>query len=125
MADREIPRDRWINDLDAFSKQHEGWVVTLEVLGSDLGDQEQATRLPLVGLSADVKAGENRVAVSVGGRPETHLTHFIQAPKRIWVRQSDDPRHDAIEVEDTEGKTTVVHFNHVDPDEVERMLPEH
>lgn len=123
MATQEVPRDRWIKELDTFSKEHQGWVVTLEVLGSDLGDQEEATRLPLVGIAADVKDGENRISVMVGGRPETHLTHFIESPRRVWVARADFHGHDSVSVEDAEGKTTVVHFLHVDPDEVERQLP--
>ena len=28
---REIPRGEWLSFLDGFSRQHEGWLVTLEV----------------------------------------------------------------------------------------------
>ena len=123
MESREISRDRWIKDLDAFSKVHEGWIVELEVVGSDLGDQEESTRLPLVGIAADVKGGENRIGIIVGGRRDAHLTHFIESPKRVWVEQSDDARHDALSVEDADGRTTVVHFRHFDPEQADRLLP--
>ena len=42
MQTREIPREQWIRYFDDFSKNHEGWIVTLEVIGSDIGDQEEA-----------------------------------------------------------------------------------
>ena len=86
----EIPRERWIRFFDEFSKLHQGWIVTVEVLGSDLGDQEEANGLPLVGISADVKDRENRVEIMVGGRPDAHLTRIINNPKRIWLKKPEE-----------------------------------
>src|SRR5215813_11447880 len=80
MQTREIPREQWIRFFDDFSKNHEGWVVTLEVVSSDLGDQEEANGLPLVGISADVKARENRVEIILGGRPDADVTRLINTP---------------------------------------------
>ena len=37
MPTREIPRDEWNAFFEMFSKQHEGWLVTVEVLGRDIG----------------------------------------------------------------------------------------
>jgi hypothetical protein len=78
----------WNND--DFSNRHEGWIVTLEVVGSGLGDQEEATRLPLVGISADVKDRENRLETMVGGRPDAHVTHIINTPTRVWLTQPEE-----------------------------------
>jgi Family of unknown function (DUF5335) len=121
---REIPREQWKGFFDNFSKQHEGWIVTLEVLGSDIGDQEEATRLPLVGMSADLKSRESRIEVIVGGRPDAHLTHVINTPNRVWLKQPEEEAHEAVEVESEDGSTTLVRFLHVPPEEAERQLPE-
>ena len=32
---RDIPRDQWREELDSFSRQHEGWIVRVEVTGPD------------------------------------------------------------------------------------------
>ena len=66
MQTRDIPREQWIKFFDDFSWRHEGWIVTLEVLGPDIGNQEEANNLPLVGISADVKARENQIEIIVG-----------------------------------------------------------
>ncbi|HEV2668281.1 MAG TPA: DUF5335 family protein, partial [Blastocatellia bacterium] len=87
MQTRDIPREQWIRFFDDFSKNHEGWIVTLEVIGTDIGDQEEADRLPLVGISADLKAGENRIEIIVGGRPDADVTRFINGPKHVWVKE--------------------------------------
>ena len=123
MRAREIPRNEWVGFFDTFSKQHEGWVATIEVMGSQIGDQEESTRLPLVGLSADTKGRGAGIAIMVGDRPEGHVTRIVNAPKRVWLKESEEPAHDAIEVESEDGTTTLLHFQHVPPEQTERQLP--
>ena len=123
MQTREIPREEWVRYFDDFSKNHEGWIVTLEILGDDLGDQEEATKLPLVGLSADVKAGENRIEIIIGGKPDIDVTRFIERPKHVWVKETRMPGDDAIEIESEDGTKTLLNFRHVRPEETERQLP--
>jgi uncharacterized protein DUF5335 len=123
MQTRDIPREQLVRFFDDFSKNHEGWIVTLEVLGSDIGDQEEANRLPLVGISADVKAGENRIEIIVGGRPDADVTRFINAPKHVWVKEPRIPGDEAIEIESEDGIKTLLNFHHVRPEETGRQLP--
>ena len=123
MQTRDIPREQWVRFFDDFSKSHEGWIVTLEVLGSDIGDQEEADRLPLVGISADVKAHENRIEIIVGGRPDADVTRFINTPKRVWVKESGILGDEAIEVESEDGIKTLLNFHRIPPERTERQLP--
>jgi len=123
MHTQEISRDEWVRVLDDFSKRHEGWIVTMEVVGATIGDQEEATGLPLVGIGADVKDNESRIAVMLGGRPEAHVTRIIEVPKRVWLERADEPAHDAVAVESEDGTTTIVRFQHVPPEAVDRLLP--
>jgi hypothetical protein len=122
MDSKEIPREQWRQFFDDFSKQHEDWIVTWEVLGYDLGDQEKAARLPLVGISLDAKGPEPRIDVMVGGRPDQHVTQIIR-PKRVWVKEPEQPGHESIEIESDDGRVTLITFNHIDPDIEERLLP--
>jgi hypothetical protein len=123
MQSREIPREEWIRFFDNFSKQHEGWIVTWEVLGGDIGDQEKTNRLPLVGISADVKGSKPRIDIIVGGRLDAHVTQIIEQPKRVWMKDADQPGHESIEIELDDGRVTVVSFRHFDPDQTEHFLP--
>jgi len=123
MHTQEISRDEWVRVLDDFSKRHEGWIVTMEVVGATIGDQEEASGLPLVGIGADVKDNESRIAVMLGGRPEAHVTRIIEVPKRVWLERADEPAHDAVAVESEDGTTTIVRFQHVPPEAVDRLLP--
>ena len=124
MLTKEIPRTEWLKFFDEFSKQHQGWVVTVEVLSPEMGDQEEADGLALVGISADAKDGENRIEIMVGGEPEANLTRIIDNPKRVWVKQAEEEAHEAVEVEAEDGTKTILKFRHIPPDEVERLLPD-
>lgn len=124
MLTREIPREQWVRFFDGFSKPHEGWIVTVEVLGSTIGAQEEATGLPLVGISADLKGRRTHIEVMVGDRPDAHVTRIINAPKRVWLKQPGEAAHEAIKVESEDGTETLVRFRHVAPEQVERQLPE-
>ena len=53
MATKEIPREEWTRFLDTFSRQHEEWLATLEILGTDIGAQQEARDLPLEGITAN------------------------------------------------------------------------
>jgi hypothetical protein len=123
MVGQEIPRDQWTRFFDDFSKNHEGWIVNWEVLGLRLGDQEKTTRLPLVGISADLKGNKPRIDIMVGGRLDAHVTQIIETPKRVMFKPPDQPGHEAIEVETDDGLTTLITFQHIDPEVKERLLP--
>jgi len=122
LGTREIPRTEWVAWLDAFSREHRGWLVTVELVAANLGDQEEVRRRPLVGVSADVKDGENRVLVAVGGPaggPAGHTTHVIERPRRVWLKGRDAPDvpgREALSIEDESGTMTLVRFEHVDAD---------
>src|SRR5207302_3882777 len=67
MRTQEIPRQEWKSFFDSFSRQHEGWLATLEVLGSDVGAQEEAHELPLEGVSVASEAGKSKsIAINMG-----------------------------------------------------------
>ena len=59
----------------------------------------------------------------VGGRPGQHVTQIIEAPKRVWSKQPEQPGHEAIEIESADGRMTLVTFWHFDPEQKEHLLP--
>src|SRR5437667_7142815 len=78
MPTQEIPREDWNKFFDAFSRQHEGWLATLEIFGPDVGAQEEAHELPLEGISVTSGSnGDDEVAISLGKTTEDHVTHTV------------------------------------------------
>ncbi len=67
MPTQEIPRQEWNKFFDSFSRQHEGWLVTLEIFGPEIGAQEEARELPLEGISIASGTNEPEAIASVLG----------------------------------------------------------
>jgi hypothetical protein len=61
----EILREDWSRRLNEFTAIHEGWLVSLDLLGAELGAQTAIDNLPLVGVSADRVNHDGTIVVSV------------------------------------------------------------
>ena len=87
MSTRDIPKDRWCDELDTFSRQHEGWIVRVDVAGADGTTHTEARDLPLIGVSCDAPRSD-RVAIMAGSRADDHVTHEIAATVSIAISRS-------------------------------------
>ncbi len=123
MPTREIARDQWSSFLGAFSLQHEGWIVTLEVVGELIGDQEEGNRLPLAGIGVELEGRTSHIAIMLGGRSDAHLTHIIEGATRVWVKEPEALADEAVEFECEDGTRTIMYFCHVPPERGDRQLP--
>jgi hypothetical protein len=104
MITHEIPRDQWREFLDGFSRQHDHWLASLEVIVGDAGKQTEARELPLRGITMD-----EEVFIQLGDRDE-HVTHTIQNPMRIRVERTDAGADAALRIESRDEPTTVIRF---------------
>jgi hypothetical protein len=111
MPTQDIPRAEWGPFLDAFSRQHEGWLTTIEVVTSGLGAHREVRDKPLVGISQDRKRGDAAsIAVSAGERPEDHVTHVIERPSRVALELTEEGAHKGLRIESDSGEMTLVLF---------------
>jgi Family of unknown function (DUF5335) len=111
MPTQEIQRDEWKTFLDTFSRQHEGWLVTLEVLAADIGAQQEASDLPLEGITATSTDDEtSSIAINLGKTPEDHVTHTITEPSRLWLQQTSEGANAALEIESADEVKTLLRF---------------
>lgn len=110
MRTLEIPREAWVNRLNEFTIIHEGWLVSLDVLGPEIGAQPEVDNLPLLGVSADRVNHDGTVAVSVSRSATEHFTHVIHAVTRIYIERTDDGADAALQIESADGSTTILRF---------------
>jgi hypothetical protein len=110
MPTQEIPRDEWTTFLDTFSRQHEGWLSTVEIWGTDIGAQEEARNLPLEGISVSRDSVPQTIAISLGNDAEDHVTHTITNPTRIWLEQTSEGANAALEIESADEVKTLLRF---------------
>ena len=118
MPTEEIPREEWNKFFDTFSRQHEGWLATLEVLGRDVGAQEEAHQLPLAGVSLSSGGEEaEMVSIDLGKRLDEHVSRAISDPSRIWLQKTDSGANAALEIEAADGTKTLLRFRSTMPPE--------
>jgi hypothetical protein len=110
MQTREIPRDEWAAFFDSFSRQHEGWLATVEVLGKEIGAQVEARELALRGITAELKGDEDTISIILGETPKDHITHIITGPSHVRLEQTESGAHEALQIESASGVTTLLCF---------------
>ena len=117
MATKEIPSQQWESFFDMFSRQHEGWRVTVEVLSDEIGAELEARDMPLEGITADVKDKNRAISIILREKGAAHLTHIVSDPKYVRLKQTRDGADEALAIESVDRVTTLVHFRSA-------MLPE-
>ena len=121
MPTHEIPRDEWSPFLERYSRQHEGWLATLEVFGPEIGAQQEARDLPLEGITAASKDGSRgtvSISISLGNAPDDHVTHMITDPTRLWLEQTSQGANAALEIESAGEVKTLLRFRSALPAEM-------
>jgi hypothetical protein len=109
-----IGREQWDDFVKEVNRRNELRPTRLEVLGQDIGAQEEEQLLPLTGISLEERVKDApRVEITLGGetaKEERHLTHTISRVKSIMRKIGTDLREDAIMIEDENGTKTILLF---------------
>jgi hypothetical protein len=115
MPTREIPRHEWAAFFDSFSRIHEGWLSTVEVLGADVGAQIEVSEQPLAGITADLRDDRQQdvVSILIGGKSGEHVAHMIRRPTHVRLKQTPDGADEALHIESDSGPTTLLRFRSV------------
>ena len=111
MQTRQIPKNEWPAFFDRFSRQHQGWLVKLEILNPDLGAQIEEKGLVLAGLTDEWdEAGRNTIMIMAGNEPDDHVTHSIASPTEVSLEQTDEGADAALSIKSADGTTALLSF---------------
>jgi|SRR5687767_15140100 len=111
MQTKEIPKDEWPKFLDNFSRNHEGWLVTLEIVGTELGAQVQERELALQGIVDDWdEIHGNQIVIMFGEKPDDHITHRIENPTQVSLEQTDGGADVALAIKSADGVMALLRF---------------
>jgi hypothetical protein len=109
-----IERPNWADFIKEFNRRNDLRATRVEVVGQDLGAQEEESLLPLTGLSLEEKGKDApRIEISLGGetaKDDRHLTHMVSRVRSIMTKMGADLREDALLIEDEDGTKTILHF---------------
>src|SRR4051794_18819450 len=104
-ATKQIPSGEWEDYFVRFTRQHlQGDVqktAAIEVLSPALGDQVEATLVPVTGVTYDPKSNSFELALQ-------NLDHLVFLPEEIWVIEEDDGFISALEVVRADGTREIV-----------------
>lgn len=118
MRTREISRSEWPEFFDSFSRKHEGWLVTLEIFGTEIGAQVEERELALEGIVAELdEVKGDQIAIMIGARADDHITHDISRPTQVSLEQTDEGADVALAIKSVDGVTALIRFR-------SPMLPE-
>jgi uncharacterized protein DUF5335 len=120
----EIPAPDWPAFFDSFSRQHEGWLVTLaDIPGPAAEPHVSAADMPLDGCGADLE--RQTISIAVGREPDRHLIHLIDKPVKVQLEQSTSGKDEGLRIERREGAVTRLTFTHAArPEEVDGLARE-
>jgi len=104
----EVPRKDWKAELDSFTSAHEGWLVSLDVFGPDVGAQPEINSLPLLGISADRVNHDGDIAISVSRSSVDHFTHIIRGVRHIFIERRHNGATAALMIESVDGRRAVL-----------------
>jgi hypothetical protein len=111
METREIPRNEWRSFFDIFSRQHEGWLATLEIFGQEGDAQQEHREVPLKGVTLTSGVGESEaISLNLGKTPEDHVKHTVIEPTHVWLAQTPEGADAELEIESADETKAVLRF---------------
>ena len=111
MKTKEIPKNEWQEFFDMFSRQHEGWLATLEIFGSEIGAQVEERGLAFKGIVDEWdEVHGNEIQIMLGAKPDDHITHSIRNPTTVSLEQTDEGADAALAIKSADGVMALLRF---------------
>jgi len=111
MMTQQIARDQWEDYLAAFSADNQTRTVNIDMESTEFGPQRIVDNKPLLGIEPDLEDENEKTIVVVAGDPQggdpAALTHEVINPQSIWVKQDDEGRAQALDIETSDGRTII------------------
>jgi hypothetical protein len=120
MAIRDIAPDSWRDELDSFSRRHEGWIVSVSTRSPDGRVAVHAHDLPLQGVSPSTPRSRD-IAIVVGD-DRSHLTHEVHDPAALKLDLTANCAERSLIIDGRDGTRTTVEFRSpMRPEEVDGL----
>lgn len=109
---------KWLKLLSLFSEQNAMRPTRVSVFEGEPGamsDYWLEDGLPLLGIDVDTRADQETPTVeimlgSISGESGSHMTHSVPGARFARIVLSASGETDGLDIEDFEGKTTILRF---------------
>ena len=104
---REIPKERWAVELDAFTERNAQRPTFIEIDSLEFGAQEQERDFPLRGIVYDHR--DKRISIMLGELEgaDPHLTHSISSVSSVAIGPGHEELIEVVRIAHSGGQTLV------------------
>lgn len=101
-----VPSSMWGKTFDELSRSFTGAVASLEIVGGEVGAEQEVRNQPLGGISYD----RSGVTVQFEKRGGLRLEHRVADPRTVRIVSTNEGAVIAVEIEDGKGNENFVRF---------------
>jgi hypothetical protein len=112
---KSIPSERWLEFFDQFSDGNRGRHISIEILDSELGDEELIKNAPLMAMVYDPPKNGNKLTIRQSrrfanetGKDEVTYAHTVDSPKEVLTGQDANGIMLAVQIRDAAGIPTLI-----------------
>ena len=111
-TNKSVPREQWGEFFDQFSNDNRGRRISIEIINSELGDEELIRNAPLMSMIYDRPVKGDNLSIEVG-KDELTYGHTIDAPTDVLTGQNSTGMMIAVEISDAAGTKTLIQLQAV------------
>lgn len=107
----EIPRNEWKQFFDELSRDFLDWETKIEVVKDDIGAQVLNDDLLFAGITfEESRDGQSRIEIMTGESTDSHQSHNILNPQKVFYLKSEKNLGGTLEIEDDSSAKTLIYF---------------
>ncbi len=104
---REIPKESWAAELEAFTERHAQRPTTIEIDSLEFGAQEQEHDFPLRGIAYDHRDGRISIMLGELEGADPHLTHSISGASSVAIGPGREDLMEVVRIGHSGGQTLI------------------
>jgi len=104
---KSVSRERWGEFFDQFTDGNRGRHISIEIIGSELGEAELIQNAPLMAMVYDRPGKGDDLVIEVGQEQVTYA-HTVDSPTEVLTGQNSNGQIVAIQIADAAGAKTLI-----------------
>jgi Family of unknown function (DUF5335) len=104
---KSVPRERWGEFFDQFTDGNRGRNISIEIIGSEVGDAQLIKNAPLHAMVYDRPGKGDNLVIEVG-KDEVTYAHTVDSPTEVLTGQNSLGVMVALRISDAVGTQTLI-----------------
>ena len=109
---KSVPREQWGEFFDQFSNDNRGRRISIEIIDSELGDEELIQNAPLMAMIYDRPGKGDNLSIEVG-KDELTYGHTVSSQTDVLTGQNSTGVMIAVQISDAVGTKTLIQLQAV------------